>query len=81
MDANLKCKTLSACRVYLAKRSTDKAVFKVLHSLKEFSTSLIEWPGFEFFLPTDRQIDRQHHATTDRHDWSLYPAINAAVMI
>ena len=56
-ECQLKMLGLSTCSVYLAKR---RHVFKVLHSLKVFSTKRTAWIWRTGILvPTDRQTDRQ----------------------
>ena len=60
-DANSKHWILSTFRVYLAKRSTDKAVFNVFFWRY---LALMGLPGSgkqAFFVLTDRQTDGYHH--------------------
>ena len=67
-DANSKHRILSICRTYLAKRSTDKAVFQCYAQFEGISTNRTAWiwrTGVFLCQRTDRQTDRLTDGQTD----------------
>ena len=62
-NTNTKCWILSTCRVYLAKRSTHKVVFKVFAQFEAIYIALTNGQDLENWEFLCRQTDRADHLT------------------